>query len=411
MRRTRSYRVRRAPTVVPPHPAPMLRRPLVLALLAAAASPFAPPLAAQQTAPARRLVDRASDAALGARYQTAADSGRAALNRVRSAEGIPGMSVAVLVDGEIVWSEGFGYADLENRVPATPLTRFRIGSVSKPVAAAAVGLLLERGRLDLDAPVQTYVREYPRARWPITTRQVAGHLAGIRHYDRPDEMLSARRYATVREGLAIFERDSLRHEPGTKYLYSTYGWNLVSAVVEGAAGGEPFLGFMRREVFEPLGLRSLVPEHADSLVPWRARFYERTADGRVMNAPAVDLSNKWAGGGFVSNTEDLARFGWAHVAGTLLRPATVDTLTRSQRLRDGAPTNYGIGWSTNTDAAGRRWFGHTGSSVGGRAVLVAWPEQRVVVAVLANLGQAPMSTQLALRLAEPFIAARAAAAR
>lgn len=380
----------------------MTHRALLLAFLA-----LAPALSAQQPAAARRIVDRASDAALDARYQAAVDSGRAAMNRVRSAEGIPGMSIAVLVDGRIVWSEGFGYADLENRIPATPLTRFRIGSVSKPVTAAAVGLLLERGRLDLDAPVQTYVRDYPRTRWPITTRLVAGHLAGIRHYDRPDEMLSARHYDSVRESLSIFERDSLRHEPGTKYLYSSYGWNLVSAVVEGAAGGESFLAFMRREVFEPLGLRSIAPEHADSLLPWRARFYERTADGRVLNAPYVDLSNKWAGGGFVSNSEDVARFGWAHVDGSLLRAATVDTLTASQRLRGGERTNYGIGWSTNADSAGRRWFGHTGSSVGGRAVLVVWPEQRVVVAALANLGQAPMSTQLALRIAEPFIRARA----
>ena len=382
------------------------RRVALVALLLTASSPSA--LAAQQPAAARRIVDRASDAALGARYQAAVDSARTTLTRVRSAEGIPGMSVAVLVDGHVVWSEGFGYADLESRVPATPLTRFRIGSVSKPVAAAAVGLLVERGRLDLDAPVQTYVRDYPQTRWPITTRQVAGHLAGIRHYDRPDEMLSARRYGSVREALGIFERDSLRHEPGTKYLYSTYGWNLVSAVVEGAAGGEPFVAFMKREVFEPLGLRSLAPEHADSLLPWRARFYVRTGDGRVMNAPYVDLSNKWAGGGFVSNAEDLVRFGWAHVDGALLRPATVDTLTATQRLRTGEPTNYGIGWNTGADSAGRRRFGHTGSSTGGRAVLAVWPEQRVVVAVLANLGQAPMSMQLAQRVAEPFIAARAA---
>ncbi|MHB1224785.1 MAG: serine hydrolase domain-containing protein [Gemmatimonadaceae bacterium] len=340
-----------------------------------------------------------------ARYQAAVDSGRATLSRLRDAEGIPGLSVAVIVDGRTVWSEGMGYADLENRVAATPLTRFRIGSISKPVAAEAVGLLVERGKLDLDVPVQSYVPDYPRQRWPITTRQVGGHLAGIRHYGPPGEMLSSRHYSDVRSALSIFGNDSLRHEPGTRYLYSTYGFNLVSAVVEGASG-ESFLKYMTAHVFDPLGMRSIVAEHVDSLIPWRARFYERAEDRRLTNAPYVDQSNKWAGGGFVSNSEDIARFGWAHVAGGILKPATIALLTTSQHLRSGEPTGYGIGWSSGIDGAGRRWIGHTGSSVGGRAVLVVYPEQRVVVAALANLGQAPMSNALATRLAAPFIDAR-----
>ena len=374
---------------------------------ALAALPTAP-LAAQQPGPGRPrpvLIDRALDPAAAPRFQAAVDSGRALLQRLRDSVGIPGLSVAVLVDGQIVWSEGLGYADLENRVPATPLTRFRIGSVSKPVTAAAVGLLVEQGRLDLDVPVQTYVRDFPQKRWPITTRQVAGHVAGVRHYAGEHEMLSARRYPDVRSALAIFEQDSLLFEPGTRYNYSSFGWNLVSAVVEGAAG-QPFLTYVRRQVFEPLGLRSIVAEHTDSLLTWRARFYERGADGRGANAPYVDNSNKWAGGGFISNTEDLVRFGWAHLAGGLLKPETVTLLTTPQTLRSGESTGYGIGWSVGTDSTGGRWIAHTGGSVGGRAVLLAYPEQRVVVAALANLGQAPMSTQLAGRLAAPFIAAR-----
>ena len=382
--------------------------PLMRRLAAATLLLVATPLGAQNAPAARPTpVDRAQERPADARFLLAADSGRAVLARLREAEGIPGLSVAVLVDGEIVWSEGLGYADLESRVPATPLTRFRIGSVSKPVTAAALGLLAEQGRLDFDQPIQTYVRDYPRQRWPITVRQVGGHIAGIRHYNGPNEMLSSRHFANVRESLSIFERDTVLFEPGTKYNYSTYGFNLLSAVVEGAAG-EPFLTYMQRHVFAPLGLRSITPEHVDSLITWRARFYERGADGRVTNAPFVDNSNKWAGGGFIANSEDLARFGWAHAAGGLLKPETVTLLTTSQKLRSGEPTGYGIGWSVGTDSAGRRWFGHTGSSVGGRAVLLVLPDQKVVVAALANLGQAPMSSALATRIAAPFIAARGA---
>lgn len=365
-----------------------------LALAAALALPHAAvaPLAAQALA----------EAPAASRWADAIAQGRATVAAVMAEHAIPGMSVAVLVDGAVVWSEGFGYANLEHRVPVTPLTRLRIGSVSKPVTAAALGKLVEQGRLDLDAPVQRYVPSFPEKRWPITTRQLAGHLAGIRHY-RGDEFLSRDRYETVLEGLEIFKDDSLLFQPGTDYAYSSYGWNLISAVIEGAAG-EPFLAYMRREVFDPLRLRSIVAEHTDSIIAHRASYYERDrATGRILNAPYVDNSYKWAGGGFISNTEDLVRFGWAHLDGSFLRPATVEALFTSQRTTSGKVTNYGIGWSSGTDSAGRRWVGHTGGSVGARAVLLVYPDQRVVVAALANLGTAPMSPEFAERLAAPFI--------
>ncbi len=365
-----------------------------LLLVAALALPHAAaaPVAAQALA----------EAPAASRWADAIAQGRATVAAVMAEHGIPGLSVAVLVDGAVVWSEGFGYANIEHRVPVTPLTRLRIGSVSKPVTAAALGKLVEQGRLDLDAPVQRYVPSFPEKRWPITTRQLAGHLAGIRHY-RGDEFLSRDRYETVLDGLAIFQDDSLLFEPGTRYSYSSYGWNLISAVIEGAAG-EPFLAYMQREVFDPLGLRSIVAEHTDSIIAHRASFYERDREtGRVLNAPYVDNSYKWAGGGFISNTEDLVRFGWAHLDGGFLRPATVEALFTPLRTTSGEATNYGLGWSSGTDSAGRRWVGHTGGSVGARAVLLVYPDHRVVVAALANLGTAPMSPEFAGRLAAPFI--------
>ncbi len=362
------------------------------------------PLAAPPRLPAQAVAEAPAPS-----EADAVRSGRAAIADVMREHAIPGMSVAVLIDGEVDWSEGFGFADLENRVPATPLTRFRIGSVSKPVTAAALGKLLQAGRLDLDAPIQWYAPSFPAKRWPITPRLVAGHLAGIRHY-RGDENLSREPYPTVLEGLAVFREDSLVHEPGTKYLYSSYGWNLLSAVIEGASGRD-FLPYMREEVFEPLALRSIVAEHVDSVIPYRARFYERGEDGRVINAPYVDNSYKWGGGGFVSDSEDLARFGWAHLDGSLLEASTVETLFAPQSTAAGEPTGYGIGWMSGTDAAGRRWVGHTGSSVGGWAVLMLFPAEGVVVAALANQGEMPDRVELAQRLASPFIDAKRGATR
>ena len=346
-----------------------------------------------------------AEAPAPADHREAIEQGRERITALMMEHAIPGMSVAVAIDGRIVWSEGFGYANLESRVPVTPLTRFRIGSVSKPVTAAALARLQEQGRLDWDAPVQRYVPAFPGKPWPITVRQVAGHLAGIRHY-RDDEMLNNRRYRTVSEGIAIFQNDSLLYEPGTRYSYSSYGWNLLSGVVEGASG-EEFLVYMNHAVFEPLGMRSIVAEHTDSIIEYRAGFYERAEDGRVLNAPYVDNSYKWAGGGFIANTEDLVRFGSAHLSGGFLKPATAQTLFTSQKTTSGEVTNYGIGWSSGMDSGSRAWVGHTGGSVGGRAVLLLYPEQRIVVAALANLGSAPLTPELAQQLAQPFLAAPA----
>src|ERR1051325_4239916 len=165
---------------------------------------------------------------------------------------IPGVQVAVAIDGTLVWSEGFGYADAARKRPVTRATQFRIGSVSKPLTAAAVALLYEQRKLDLDAPVQRYVPTFPDKGYPITTRQLAGHLAGIRHY-KDREFFLNRHFATVRDGLVIFQDDSLLFPPGTRFSYSSYGWNLVSAVVE-AAAGEDFLSYIPAHVFRPLGL-------------------------------------------------------------------------------------------------------------------------------------------------------------
>jgi CubicO group peptidase (beta-lactamase class C family) len=346
------------------------------------------------------VVTYATAPASAARYAEAVESARQVALDILG-RGVPGLAAAVAVDGQIVWAEGFGYADVENRVPVWPTTRFRIGSVSKPVTAAAVARLVEEEKLDLDAPVQRYVPGFPQKGHVITTRQLAGHLAGIRHY-RGDEFLLARRYNTVLEGLAIFQDDPLLHPPGTRFLYSSYGWNLVSAVVEGAAGKD-FLSYMEEAVFAPLGMRSTVADFNNRIIFQRTRFYARDREGRLLNAPYVDNSYKWAGGGFLSTVEDLARFGSAHLGAGFFRQATLDLLFTSQRDAEGKETNYGIGWNVEKDSKGRRRAAHGGGSVGGTAMLILYPESKVVVAVLANLSNAPFRRADFERLAEPFM--------
>ncbi len=306
----------------------------------------------------------------------------------RLATQIPGVQVAVAVNGKLVWSEGFGYADAERKKPVTRETRFRIGSVSKPLTATAVALLYEQGKLDLDAPVQRYVPSFPDKGYPISTRQLAGHLAGIRHY-KDQEFFLNRRFATVLDGLTIFQDDSLLFPPGTRFSYSSYAWNLVSAAVEGASG-DNFLHYMSAHVFRPLGLTHTAPDRTDSLIPGRAQFYDRDSAGSYRIAPAVDLSYKWAGGGFVSTAEDLVKFGSALLEPGFLKRETLDLLFTSHRTSAGEETGYGIGWFLRTDSLGHRWAFHGGGAVGGTTVFGLDRDSRVVVAILTNLSDAPL---------------------
>lgn len=339
---------------------------------------------------------------LGARAQTATDS--AAIARARALvrerlDSIPGIAVAVARDGHVIWSEGFGWADLEQHVPVTPTTEFRVGSISKSLTSAAVALLVEAGKLDLDAPVQRYVPSFPVKRWPITTRLVAGHLAGIRHY-RDEEFLLDRHFATVTQGLDIFKNDSLLFEPGTKFSYSSYGWNLVSAVVEGASG-ENFLTFMHDSVFAPLHLAHTGPDVVDSIVPGRSRYYDRR-DGRWVNSPPVDNSYKWAGGGFLSTPEDLVRFGSALLKPGFLTAQGLRLLFTSQRTTGGALTGYGVGWFVSRDPNFGTVYSHGGGSIGGSSFLAIYPEHGLVLAITSNMTGAPFH-RLPQQLAAAFL--------
>ncbi len=240
------------------------------------------------------------------------------------AEGIPGISMTVAVDGKIVYSEGFGYADLEERVPVWPTTKFRIGSISKPLTAVGLMELVQAGKVDLDAPVQKYVPSFPDKGATITVRMIGGHLGGIRHY-KGDEMENQKHYNDVLEGLKIFQDDPLVSPPGTKFNYSSYGFNLVSAVIE-SASGENFLAYMQEHVFTPLGLVHTTADQNTRIVEERSRFYELPKDGSVQNAPYVDNSYKWAGGGFLSTTEDLVRFGTAMLQPGILNAQSLKTM-------------------------------------------------------------------------------------
>ena len=284
---------------------------------------------------------------------------------------LPGLSVAVGAGGEIVWAEGFGWADLDNRVKVAPGMRFRIGTASTALTSAAVGLLLEKGRLKLDDKIQTYVPEFPEKQWPVTLRQLMGHVAGVRN-DGGDEgpLLSARCERAV-DGLPSFS-------------------------------GSPLL-------FEPLDMRDTKAGSATDPIPNRATSYfpRFAADPRYglhLMRP-IDYSCYAGSSAFLSTPSDLVRFGLAINSGKLLQPATVQLLHTPQRLPSGEETGYGLGWDLETvTLAGEqtRWVGHDGTSLGGMvASLMTFPGHGIVVSVTSNISHADTEA-MALKIAQAF---------
>jgi CubicO group peptidase (beta-lactamase class C family) len=359
--------------------------------------------------PDQSRVPSASHAEPSQRWAAAVGRARQATRAHLAEANLPGVSVAVGIDGEIVWAEGFGWADIDDRIPVTPATRFRIGTASTLLTSAAVGLLLEQGRVKLDDEIQVYVPELPKKPWPVTVRQVMGHVAGLRN-DGGDEgpLLSTPCERPV-EGLQVFAESSLLFEPGTAYRYSSYGWIVMSAVVETAAD-EPFLRFMRQQVFAPLGMDETRQDDATAGSSRRATAYfpRYAADPRygLDLMRDVDYSCYAGASVFVSTPSDLVRFGLAMHHGRLLQPTTVRMLQTSQRLPSGAATGYGLGWDLETVSLGgteTQVVGHDGDLLGGPAASVMlFRERGLVVAVLSNTSYAA-TPALALTIADAFV--------
>ncbi len=300
----------------------------------------------------------------------------------RAAQGVVGLSVSVAKNGVIQWSAGFGLADLENDVPARAATMYRLGSIAKPITAVAVMQLAERGKLDLDAPVQRYVPGFPPKPWPVTPRHLLGHLSGVRNYKSHEEFASTRHYTNVLDPLKIFQEDDLLFEPGTRYSYTSYGYNLLGAVVE-AASGEKYMDYVRANIFTPAGMVAIRDDDSLAVVPNRTRGYQRGNDGRLLNADLADTSNKVPGGGMIAPPEDLVRFAVAFQNDMLVRRETRETMLTRQKLKDGKPTGYGLGWGLK-EIRGRAMYSHGGTQQGTRTFLGIVPAEALVVAVMCN---------------------------
>lgn len=318
---------------------------------------------------------------------------------------IPGFSVAVALKGDVIWKEAFGYADLDNQVKATTDSRFRVGSVSKSITSVALGKMIDEGKINITENVQHYLPAFPQKKYAITLKQLVGHLAGIRHYRGNDssDFIHKEHYDDVTSSLTIFKNDSLLFEPGTAFNYSSYGFVLLSAAMEKAAG-QKFPQLMEQELLKPLHMTKTIPDYQDSIINGRTSYYQwNKSIQQVVRAPFEDVSYKWAGGGFLSTPTDLALMGSALLSGKFISSSTASLLMTSQILKNGTETAYGMGFRIGRDSKGRKIVHHGGVAYGGRAFLLLYPEQNLVIAVTSNLGNAQFSEKQLEKLVDIFM--------
>jgi serine beta-lactamase-like protein LACTB, mitochondrial len=306
-----------------------------------------------------------------------------ALKTGREKMNAPALSAALSIDGKLVWRGAVGMANVEQGLKADFNTRFRIGSTSKAITAVGVGVLIDRGKLQLKQPIANF----PHA---VTLGQVMSHRAGIRNYGMclcfpVWEHQNRRHFANIDEQVAVVRSSSLLFKPGTDFAYTSLGYNVSGAAIE-QASGQPFATYMNDAVFQPLWMKRTSLDETDA-----AGFYD-TESGRYKRAFAVDNSIRWPSGAILSTPSDMVALGNAMLDDRLLSSATralLVSVPAEGRKNGGATYAYGwrhSDWKLYDGRLALDSYHHNGTAVGSSSVFVVLPEKRMVLSLMMNKG-------------------------
>ncbi len=286
-------------------------------------------------------------------------------------------AILVARDGKLLLDKGYGLANREWNIPNDGATRFRMASVTKQFTAVSVLLLHDRGKIDLDAPVKTYLADAPAAWDAVTVRHVLNHTSGIANFTSfPDYFEKQARPTTANELIARFRDKPLDFAPGAGWAYSNSGYVVATAIIE-KVSGQSYADFVTANIFQPLGMTDSGYDDAATILPHRAAGYSPTKKG-VANSDFVDMSVPQGAGGLYSTTRDLLKWQRGLYGGRFLRAETLAALTTPGR------NDYALG--VNVKATGdRRLYSHSGGINGFNAYLAFDPDAKITVAVLGNL--------------------------
>ena len=302
----------------------------------------------------------------------------------------PGASITVTKQGKTIWQGGYGYADISKKMPIDPKTTiFRVASMSKAITGVILARLQEQKKFDWNMSLYEYIPDFPKKPFDFTIKQLAGHLAGIRSYKANEYTLN--KPYTIAQGVDLFKDDILQSAPGTKFLYSSYGINLISLAIEKCLN-KKFEDVAKEEVFKPLNMWRTFPDRG-KIIQDEAIPYTRSKKGLDK---ATDVNNyfKLAGGGFLSTSNDIAKMGTAIERHNFLSQPIENEMLKKQCTIDDTEISYGIGWQVQRDWNGRDYFGHTGMGVGGFGWLSVYPNEEVVIVMLFNVTDPQISIYL-----------------
>lgn len=297
-------------------------------------------------------------------------------------EKIVGLSITVSLKDSIIWSEGFGYSDLEEKKAIEPdKTLFRIASISKPITATILGRMYEEEVLDIEESVYSYVPTFLEKSFDFNLKQLATHTSGIRHYKSSEK--DSRKPLSMEEGLSKFENSKLKFKPGTSYLYSSYGYNLLGVAME-KASKKSFEELLITYVTEPLEIMNTIPDKGVYDTIQTSGFFVLNGKGKVKEAKTVYMTMKLPSGGMLSTSEDLVTFGNAYVYNRLLNKETQTKMLINTILPSGNKTGYGMGWGVGIDKKERKIVSHTGGNTGSVCRLIFYPDSELSIAVVSN---------------------------
>jgi len=293
---------------------------------------------------------------------------------------IPGLSLAVVQEGKVVKAQGYGLADVENKVPVTPESVFKIASLSKQFIAAGTVLLAREGKLSVDDKVSAHLPGAPESWKDITIRHLLTHTSGLVREAPAYDPYKVQPDLTVIESAFPLPLD---FPAGTKYQYCNVGYFTLAEIIT-RVSGRPWAEFLHERIFAPLEMKDTQPTNAVLIIPRRVHGYEQI--GGVLLHGTNNLAVR-PSGAFLSTVLDLAKWDAALYAEAPLPQAALAEMWTPVKLNDGSAHPYGFGWSLDAFES-RRQVHHSGSLGGFRSHYSRFPDDKVSVIVLTNASDA-----------------------
>ena len=297
---------------------------------------------------------------------------------------VPGLSIAVSVDGQLVWSEGIGLASKELQVPASRETKFRIGNTSHMFTCYLIAKMQEKGMLDVNQSFYDYIPKFPKKKYDFTVKMLGADVSGLPEVTKTD-LVKNKDLRTLKDFITKYENDTLLFKPGQYFMKSDYNYGLLGILAE-ELGGKRYQQLVNDMLLDTLHLDNTIIDHSNSIIPNRSAFYDRDYIARLENATQVNLVPYAPALGFLSTADDLNKAGQQILKPGFFTQESIDLFSNTYQLNNQQHINMSFGWIVTKDRFDRQFMAQIGSTIGGSSAVIVFPKQKLVVSMCSNLG-------------------------